>query len=209
MWLNEKDKKYLNDVYANAYKKYFSWTAPTPNGTPLTYQEALVAARDELDIFYTVRRAEINSRHDARALAINTEANKRGLITSTVVLQQLDKALAERDIALSKFETVTDAKVRAAARKMMADELGAARLRVQADRGAHDMLLRRNQVGGLPQTDLQRAMDEEVFAEYLRFLLSQTPQNALAYVNTDPLFVYNLSQTYYDKLKAQMVLRGW
>lgn len=141
MWLNEKDRKYLNDVYARCYKKYFGWTASAPTGRPLSYAEAMNAARDELESFYNARRNEINTKHDVRVLAINTEANKRGLITSTIVLQQIERAEYERDLALSKFETVTEARVRAAARKIMADELGIARLSVQADRDALNMLL--------------------------------------------------------------------
>lgn len=209
MWLNEKDRKYLNDIYARCYKKYFGWTASAPGGQPLSYAEAMNAARDELESFYNARRTEINAKHDARVLAINTEANKRGLITSTIVLQQIERAEYERDLALSKFETVTEARVRAAARKIMADELGIARLSVQADRDALNMLLEKTKSGGIPSADIQKAMDEEVFAEYLRFLLDQSPDDALAYVTDDPLFYYNLSQTYFQKLKAQMEQRGW
>jgi len=209
MWLSEKDRKYLNDIYAKAYKKYFGWTVATPGGKPLSYAEALTAARDELETSFTLRRAEIRARHDARVLSINTEANKRGLITSTVVLQQIERALQERDAALEKFATVTDAKVRAAARRIMADELGATRLRVQADRDALNVTARRIGSGGIPQVDLQRAMDEEVYAEYLRFLLALSPEVALAHIDTDPLFHFNLSTAYFNRLKAEMERRGW
>ena len=209
MHLDEKDRKYLNDIYARAYKKYFGWTAPTPDGKPLSYAEALTVARDELETFYTLRRAEIHAKHDARVLSINTEANKRGLITSTVVLQQIERAMYERDLALDKFEHVTDSKVRAAARKLMADELGSARLQMQADRDALNITLRRTQMGGIPNVDLQKAMDEEVYAEYLRFLLALSPDIALAHVDNDPLFLFNLSTIYFNKLKAEMVKRGW
>jgi len=209
MYLCEKDRQYLNDIYARSYKKYFGFTAPTPDGKPLSYAEALAAARDELETFYGLRRAEINAKHYARVIAINTEANKRGLITSTVVLEQIERAMYERDIALEKFEHVTDAKVRAAARKMMADELGMTRLRVQSDRDALNMTLRRVQSGGIPPVDLQKAMDEEVYAEYLRFLLALSPEVALAYVDNDPLFLFNLSPTYFTRLQTEINRRGW
>jgi len=209
MHLNEKDRQYLNDIYARSYKKYFGWTAPTPGGKPLSYAEALGVARDELETFYSLRRAEINAKHDARVLSINTEANKRGLITSTVVLEQIERAMYERDIALEKFEHVTDAKVRAAARKMMAEELGLARLGMQADRDALNMTLRRVTSGGIPNVDLQKAMDEEVYAEYLRFLLAQSPEVALAYVDNDPLFLFNLSTSYFNRLHTEIERRGW
>jgi len=209
MWLQEKDRQYLNDIYAKAYKKYFGWTVPAPGGKPLSYKEALVAAREELESFYDARRAEINAKHDARVLSINTEANKRGLITSTVVLQQIERAVHDRNLELEKFEHVTDAKVRVAARKIMADELGATRLKMHADRDALNMTLRRVQTGGIPQVDLQRAMDEEVYAEYLRFLLALSPEVALAYVDGDPLFFYNLSTVYFNRLQAEMERRGW
>jgi hypothetical protein len=209
MWLAEKDRKYLNDIYAKAYKKYFGWTASTPGGKPLSYQEAVVVARDELERFHGLRCTEIHAKHDARVLAINTEANKRGLITSTVVLQQIERAMYERDLALEKFGTVTDAKVRAAARKIMAEELANTKLRVQADRDALNMITQRARTGGIPQSDLQRAMDEEVYAEYLRFLLGLSPEVALAHVDNDPLFFFNLSSTYFNRLKAEMERRGW
>lgn len=209
MWLSEKDKKYLNDIYAKAYKKYFAWTAPVPGGKPLSYAEALVAAREELEVFYATRRTEIFAKHEARILGINTEANKRGLINSTIVLQQIERAKHERDIALSKFETVTDAKVRIAARKIMTDELGQTRLLAQSDRDALKFALELSKVGGISVADLQKAFDEEIYAEYLQFLLALSPEIALAYVNNDPLFFYNLSATYFNKLKAEMDKRGW
>jgi len=208
MWLNEKDRKHLNDIYAKAYKKYFGWTAPTPGGKPLSYAEALVAAREELQRFFVARRAEIHAKHDARVLSINAEANKRGLITSTVVLQQIERATAERNLALEKFEHVTDAKVRVAARKIMADELAQTRLRVQSDRDALNAFARRSQ-SGITQAELQRAMDEEVYAEYLRFLLALSPEVALACIDTNPLFFFNLSAAYFNRLKAEMERRGW
>ena len=209
MWLEEKDRKYLNDIYAKAYKKYFGWTPATSQGVPLTYQEALAVAREELETFYGLRRAEIHAKHDARVLSINTEANRRGLITSTVVLEQIERAMHERDVALEKFGLVTDAKVRAAARKIMAEELGSARLKAQTDRDTLNMILRRTSAGGVPQVELQRAMDEEVYAEYLRFLLRLSPEIALATVETDPLFFFNLSAVYFNRLKAEMERRGW
>lgn len=209
MWLPEKDKKYLNDIYAKAHKKYFAWTVPVSGGKPLSYAEALAAAREELESFYATRRTEIFAKHNAKILGINTEANKRGLITSTIVLQQIERAEQERDLALSKFETVTDAKVRIAARKIMADELGRTRLSVQADKEALKFALERTKVGGIPVADLQKALDEEVYAEYLRFLLALSPDVALAYVDNDPLFFYNLSAIYFNKLKAEMAKRGW
>jgi hypothetical protein len=179
----------------------------------LSYAEALTIAREELESFNQIRRTEINAKHNARVLLINTEANKRGLITSTIVLQQIERAENERDLALSKFEVITDAKVRQAARKLMAEELGMVRLQMQADKDSLDMLIRRTNMGGVPTADLQRLMAEEVYAEYLRFMLSFSPEVALAIFDNDPIFFYNLQNVggtnYFNKLKDELEKRGW
>jgi len=101
----------------------------------------------------------------------------------------------DSNIILGKFNSV--------------DELGKARLSVQADRDAQKAVFERTKIGGIPAGDLQKAMDEEVYAEYLRFLLALSPEVALAHVDHDPLFLYNLSTTYFQKLLAKMEKRGW
>jgi len=209
MWLSEKDRKRLNDVFARAHKKYFGWKVSVPGDTPMTSAEAHTAARESLEQQNALRRAEINARHDARVLAINTQANARGLITSTIVLQQLQQAQYNRDRALALFETVTEQRIRTTARQIMASELGRVRLQMQADRDGQNMVFERTRVGGIPQADLQRAVDEEVYAEYLRFLLALSPEVALAHVDHDPLFLFNLSTPYFNRLKAEMERRGW
>jgi hypothetical protein len=194
MYLNEKDRQYLNDIYARAYKKYFAKTAHI-GGKPLPYARALEIAREELETFYAVRIAEINAKHDERVLGINTRAAERGILTSTIVLHMIEKAEHDRTLALEKFETVTDAKVRAAARKIMAEQLGQTRLAVQVD------------IDAIKQTsasDPGKAMNEEVYAEYLRFLLKLDNEVAAAYINDDPLFGYNLSAEYFGKLENEI-----
>jgi len=194
MYLNEKDRQCLNDIYARAYKKYFAKT-PAMGGKPLSYAQALTAAREELENFYAVRTAEIHAKHNARVLAINFEADQRGLLLSTIVLQQIAKAEHDRDVALEKFETVTDAKVRAAARKILAEQMEQTRLVIQSDLAA----IRQAGIA-----DPEICMNEEVYAEYLRFLLKLEPEVAVAYLDDDPLFGYNLSELYFRKLEHEL-----
>ena len=228
MCLNQTDINYLNEIYARAYKKHFAFSTAV-GFAPISYTEAVEAARDELEDFYALRRGEINAKaadritqitadYETRVIAINNEAAARGLLGSTVVLYQLGQALSDkqakidraeydRDTALSKFETVTDAKVRTAARKMMNDNAAAMRLRITADKHTLDMLYRQTSIGGFSTIEKQKAMDEEVYGEYLAWLLVKDPQDAFAYVDDDPLFFFNLSTVYYNKLKTEMQTR--
>ena len=204
MFLNETDRKHLNELYARAYKKYFAYTSTIGMGEMLGYSEAIEAARDELERYNTAMRTEIENKFADRVNAINTEAGKRGLITSTIVLQQLEKAAYEKGLMLLKFETVSDAKVRTLARKMLSDNMTQIRLSLTADKNSLDM----HNKSSMTQTEKQKAVDEEVYGEYLRWLLSINPDVALSYVTDDPLFYYNLSATYLTKLTTEMQARG-
>lgn len=208
MRLNDSDRKYLIEVYARAYKKYFALSGGT-GAAVLNYNEAFEAARDELEAYNTARRAEINTKFNERIIAINTEAGKRGLLTSTIVIQQIEKAEYDRTVMLAKFESVADSQIRALARKMMNDNAALIKAQQKADKDSLDMFAKQSSVGGFSTVEKQKAMDEEVYCEYLRFLLSKSPEVALSYIDDDPLFYYNLSSAYYEKLLAEAEKRGW
>jgi septal ring factor EnvC (AmiA/AmiB activator) len=193
---------------------------------PMTYGEALIAARESVTQQNEVRRTEITARADhkiadittdynAAVLSINTEAGKRGLLGSTVVLHQLERALADkvtriervefdRDVALKKYEDATESKIRAEARRIMSSEAAAARLAHEID---NESIERRIKNDVLTATEAQKALDEEVYAEYLRWLLSKPDKTAFLHVTGDPIFYHNLSNAYYNKLVAEIEKR--
>lgn len=209
MRLNDTDRKYLDEVYARAYKKYFAFSSSGIFTDALTFNDAFEAAREELEAYNTARRKEINTKFNERIAEINTEAGKRGLLTSTIIMQQIEKAEYDRTITLQKFESVTDSQIRALARKMMNDNAALLKLQQKADKDSLDIFTKQSTVGGFSTTEKQKAMDEEVYGEYLRFLVAQSPEVALSYIEDDPVFYFNLSTEYYQKLLAEAEKRGW
>ena len=228
MWLSEQDRDYLNAFYAQAYQRHFAFSSNIGMVPQLTYAEAVNTARDELEEYFKVRRTEITERtnnrimqintdYDTRIIGINNDANARGLIGSTIVLHQLenarkerqlniDRAQFDRDIALARFENLTENRIRAHARRKMSDNTALLRLGMQSDINTLDMHHKTR--GTITNTERQRNLDEDVFAEYKRWLLTKSPEVALALVDGDPLFYFNLSLQYYSRLVHEMERRA-
>ena len=109
-------------------------------------------------------------------------------------------------LALARFDAVTENRVRSHARRKMSDNAALLRLGMQSDKNTLDMHHKTR--GTITNTERQRNMDEEVFAEYKRWLLTKSPEVALAYVENDPLFHFNLSLAYYHRLVHEMERRA-
>jgi|GEM_PF-5208182 len=210
MVLTETERQLLQEVYTRAYKKYFAFSSTAAGGVvPFNYAEALEVAKAELARLDDIKRAEIEAKYAARVLTVNTDADKRGLGTSTAALQLTAKADEERTLALSKLDTASDARVKALARKMLADNAAVMRLSLTADKNSLDMFVTQSKAGGYTDAEKQKAMDEEVYAEYLRFLLGKPPNDAFSIVQSDPLFFYNLSAEYFTRLSKALQDRAW
>jgi len=230
VFLNEQERRELNSFYVSAYRKHFAYGTglKTREIKPLSYTDAVKLAREELEEFFDNRRKEIAWRnekriaqadreHTQRVLAINTDAGKRGLLGSTIVLHQLELARIERQtkidradfdkaVALARFENVTEGRVRTQARRLMSDSAATIRLGIQSDVATWNQLHRTR--GLTTNAERQRAMDEEVLAEFKRFLLSKSPAVAVSLVENDPLFFQNLSNDYHQRLIQEMRRRN-
>ena len=251
MLLNDKDRVYLNGIYARAYKKHFAAATNYVNYKPsvlFTWQEALEIAETELSRTNDLRREEINHSYDYRVglisqrmernqllyneqvIKINDNAAKRGMITSSVVLYQLEKAAQthaerqtaavnqieeleiRRDLALAKCEASINEKTERNAKKLWNESRKLA-LAAQKEQGTaqsrsyKDMLALAKLKLTIP-FNAQQNMDEEVYGEYLEWLLAQVPADALDYVTNEPLFALNLSPTYYAKLLNEVTGRA-
>jgi len=220
MWLNQTDRDYLNSVYAIAYKKWFAGKFNMGNIQMMNYAEAVEQAKQELEEFYQNRREEIKERtklkidaiereHTRRTNAINNDASSRGLLGSTIVLHQLENARNERSVKLERVELdkqsqlerfahTTERQIRTNARRIMSDQAALLRVGLAADQHSYRVMF--DTRGVLANNERQRAMDEEIYGEYKRWLLTHSPEVALAYVDGDPLFYFNLSSSYYQRL---------
>ena len=192
MWLNDEDRKLLNDIYARAYKKYNT-------GSTEGLEFSLLAQAESYDAHKRVER--VCQRYDEQVARINANAAKRGMLSSTVVLEQLDRALERCNTEVSAIENklfIENRKFSLAIEK----ERSAA-----ASRGFRNML-ELVKARATATVDSQTFIDEEVYAEYFAWLGGQDRMDAVAYVQNDPLFVFNLSSTYYNKLLQEMKNRA-
>lgn len=240
MRLTSKERSYLNQIYVSAYKKYF--TMSTDYGIemdasriesvePLTWEESLALATAQLG----ARRAQINAAYNEKiALAeanhiktvalLNTEAQKRGLINSTIVVQSLSRAFAEKTAKIELLESERVAKLdklegetlQSLARKIHSDAtrnaVSARRLNLTIAQ-SKSMQQARSLTARIRNTiqtsESQRLLDEEVYAAYLSFLFGYSVSDALSLINDEPVFGLNLSETYYTKLQQEMARRGY
>jgi hypothetical protein len=221
-YLTAAEAKLLNDIYARAHKKYTTGSSiKVATAEPLSHGEAVELANLELANV----RAQTIARFDTRENAINenyqrsvdkanSEGQKRGLANSTIVLHQLARALnakqqriekltTDRTLALAKFDMGGEHMNRIT-KRIMRENANLARVIHDVEKFQFNNVVNNNLIS---PTLAQKHIDDEVYAEYLHFLLQFQGPDALAYVNTDPLFFNNLSPTYYARLKTAIQAR--
>lgn len=240
MRLTKKERSYLDQIYANAYKKYYCMTTDygiemdtsrIENAPILSYEDALAlgsaqleAEREHINAVIDGKIAVAETNYNKKAASINTEAQKRGLINSTIVLHGLQSALDEKTAKIESLEEQRTAKLgklegetlERTARKIHSEavrsavaarKLNMSIAQAKSTQQARSLTARMRH--SLTPAEAQTKVDEEVYAAYLNFLFGYSVSDALALVTDEPAFGLNLSATYYTKLKQEMSRRGY
>jgi len=166
----------------------------------MKHTDAIKNATHEIDTQIATQTNQINANYNAKVLAINNEAALRGLLSSTVVLQQLDAALLDKQTALANLTLGRDAKIQVLAQRMISANATAQRTAMASDRDSWN----RMKAGGVTDIQKQKALDEEMYAEYFAFLIAKPKSEALTYVSNvggEYSIFDNLSPTYVTKLQ--------
>ena len=253
MHLPQHEQKMLNDIFARAVKKHtaglttFTDLITVPD--PMTDVQAAEAARLELEHANGIRRDQINQDHEARyerlrnrlakleqrfndkVTAVTTQAGRRGVQNSTIVLDQIHRLTAtlsqdrnilhaemehihrQQTLALNKLEANFETRIGALAKRLQTDSvrqnIAAVREKsLQAYRSGRALALSGGIQSAQDEVAAQRRVDEEVYAHYLRFLLSKPPIQARQHIEHDMTFYFNLSQTYFTRLRNEIRRRA-
>ena len=208
LFINEDQRKQLNDIYSRIVKKYTVSATDTVNLSSvktLSMPEAAQLAGDELD----AARTKVLDNYVDQVAKINANAMKRGLQQSTVVISQLDKTLIKKNEALLALDVKQDK----LARKIFADNQRLA-LSVEREkstgksRSLRDYIALSRMKLTVPGYNAQTLIDEELYAAYLEWLLDYTPADALNYFQSNILFYHNMGLQKYNVLLAELQRRA-
>lgn len=240
-YLTESERVLLSEIYANAHRKFGSGLTDVFTNVESPQTLTMDQARDLADLQLgramsvqidqmieqserrigrlNHRAVRIEQQFQERVARINTDAGRRGLLSSTAVINQLARANEARTRDLAEVhadiaEQIEMKVLRIERLNMQRDrqvETLAVRLHNESQRNALAFLrergaqesrnltnwrtLRRNKLElNILPSDIQKAIQDEVFHEYKAFLLRQTPARAWILIDWDPLFMFNLTR---------------
>jgi len=179
-------------------------------------------AADRRRVREEAKLERIRDQYELRVAAINTDAGRRGMLNSTVVLDQLDRARDARDAAedavhgeiafiesrkaldMERVSLQHDARVSALAKRLMVESsrqaLAAAREKaVQKRHNLRDFMSMQQMRLTIPVNVAQIVL-QEIYDEYVAWLVRQSPARAFALVDYDPLFYWNLGMAHWLRL---------
>jgi|GEM_PF-1798158 len=191
-FLSLDQARQLNDIYMNIVRKYRNnatesvWLDTFPR---LTLQDAQALAETEV----ADRRNRILDTYNARVKNIEDNATARGLMDSTIVLEQLDRAYARKAESDQRLDNIEDKLVK----KILADNSKLA-LQVEREksisksRSLRDFVTVSKMKLTVPY-NAQTLIDNEVYDAYLAWCINYPPQLAWEYVNTNAVFLLNMT----------------
>ncbi|MCL2755928.1 MAG: hypothetical protein FWE45_02635 [Firmicutes bacterium] len=243
-YLTDKERVEINLIMARTYRKYNVGGTDVPDlveiPRPLTWEQAKQQAIEEAERLNVIRidrindeqskrrerqllrKQRINEQYKARIARINTDAGRRGILNSTIVLNQLERAhIAKqeaetaindeiefievtRNSRIDQQNTTFEQRAEALARRIHIDSV---RINVQAIREkavqrsrAFRDLIHLSQVRLTTPINTQTMIDQEIYDEYVTFLVKQLPRRAVSLVSNDPVFFFNLPHTMWLRL---------
>jgi len=251
--LTPDERKQVNAIFARVWKKFHAgatsqWEMIEPN-TPLTMEEAKIVARAEFEATNFARIEQFHKRashqisrqkdrlraneerYNARVATINTDAQRRGLATSTIVMTQLERAVSEKHAAdqivereivnaeltrennLARLSADTDRRVEALAKRIHMDSmrmnLAAFKERCEQQSRAYRDMLQMQQVRMVTPINAQQLIDDELHGAYMHWLFTnKTPAEARSLLNNEPVFTWNLSAAGAVRLRNEIVRRS-
>ncbi|MCL2846365.1 MAG: hypothetical protein FWE38_01615 [Firmicutes bacterium] len=250
-YLTNAERIELNVMHARIIRKHnvagidvvdmFQTPAPMTAAQALnaadTQLRALASARTERLWAITAHRlqrvedsqARIVRRYNERVARINTDASRRGILNSTIVVDRLQTARSERDEALEKGQTAiteimerfhhdnqvaelvnNDRRAALSARlhtESIRNHLAVLREKSTQKRHALRELVNMERVRLTTPINSQRMIDQEIHDSYLVWLMRHSEQRAFNLVQWDPLFYSNMSRAMWIQLRDNMANR--
>jgi len=251
-YLSEAERIHLDMILVRTMKKYNSAMTDCIDmiDVPvfMTMNEAIIQASSEHEVLLKNRIEQINHRtnrrkenqemklariqkqFDERVARINTDAQNRGMITSTIVLSQIENAtqvrdkaveavhaelefiVAQAEFSIEQLELQAKSRIQVLAKRIHTENarmnLQVVRERsVQKSRAFRDWISFQ-QIRLATPINTQILVDNEVHDLYLEFLIHLDSQRAIFLVEHDPLFLINMSQTTFNRLIQKLRNRG-
>jgi len=243
-YLTDAERMEVNLIMARTYRKYnlagTDITDLIEIPRPLTEAESETLARDELERQHIIRIDQINEeqnkrrkrqeqrkqriieQYQTRVNRINTDAQRRGMLQSTIVLEQLSnvectkqKAISAIDAEIEFIESTRQLRIDAQkaileqrltilTKRIHGDSIrtNLASIRekaIQKSRSYRDWMSCQRLRATNP-IDIQSMVDQEIYNQYVIFLSKQTPIRARNLVDHDPVFLFNLNMKLWEKL---------
>ena len=248
--LTPQERLQLQEVFTNAHRKYnLGLTDKRLELAPpvvMTIDQAREIAEHQIEAELVTRQAQIteraqimidrqhkriarvNAQYQERVARINTDAGRRGLLSSTAVMVQLERAESARNEAISAHETeisflearlqldlqrldvTLGNRVEALAKRIHNESqrtaVAVVRERaMQADRNYSNWKSwQRVRLELNLDAKVQSAIEDEVFFEYKAFLLRQHPERAFQLIDNDPVFFFNLTVPQWIQMRTIM-----
>ena len=240
-FLSREERIEIETMASRIRRKYLTGSTDTTDlmHVPgvLTQEQAFLLAGRELESENASRVETINARADRRIerknaelqradetrhrrlSQINNEASRRGMLNSTIVLDQIRRiedahmtfvrAVSsevsfidnQRDIDLDNLSRTTAQRINAAAKRLHSESLrqnlAAVREKsLQQSRSYRQWVdLERNVMNVVTESRRNTAMLEEIYEAFFKFLAEQDPVRAYVLVDSDPTFALNLRDT--------------
>ncbi|MCL2587467.1 MAG: hypothetical protein FWE31_04500 [Firmicutes bacterium] len=196
-----------------------------------TRHEQLIERADIMTLRQEKRIARVNKQFNERIARINTDAGRRGLLSSTAVIDQMQRAQDARNDAIDAHEAeIASLQARLELDKQRITfayenrvEALAKRIHNESQRNAVAIVRERatqhtrnyNNWKSWQRTKLelniepqvQKAIQDEVFYEYKAFLLSQCPDRANHLVAAEPIFFFNLTHDRWTQMVDMLAQR--
>ena len=252
--LTDPERRIINGLFARTWKKYMAGatdhSAVMEINTPLTMDEARSVARTEFETANMLRieqthnrldnqiarqhdrRRIVAERHNARIAQINTDAQKRGIANSTIVLNQLQRAVAEknrqdetidREIEtiqrtrtndIARFTANTENRIEALAKRIHADSLrtnvAVVRERSAASSRSHRDMVHFHTARMSVNMNVNQLIDDELHGQYMHWLFTnKTPADARSLAENEPIFMWGFVNTSSATRFRNEVMRRW
>jgi len=186
-------------MYSAIVRKYTTYT--TDAVAPLQTQGITLDEAAQLAQFETaVKRDKVLQDYIDRVAAINENAQKRRMTNSSIVLEQLDRAMVKKQDALARLDGIQEK----LAKKILMDNQKLA-LSVEKEksysksRSVRDFIAFSRMRISVPFNS-QTQIDEELYNAYFGWLTQFPTEDAYNMAQTNVLFLHNMGPAQYSRL---------
>jgi len=206
LYLTPEQTRQINDIYIGIVKKYRCCSSESvllDTVQRIDMDEAQKLAEAELGD----RQLKIEMEYTDRCNEIEQNAVKRGMQSSNVTMELLDRAYQKKTDAVARLQGMIDK----LAKRIHSDNQKLA-LAAEKEKSATRSRALRDYLSAAKhkltiQYNTQSLIDEEVYAAYLMWFLQFTPDTAYRYCNDNVVFLLNLGSTKYTQLRTELNTR--